>query len=204
MLQVKNLYKKYDEKIILDGINIQFNNKNITSILGKSGEGKTTLFRIITGLESLDSGEILTDSGDQIGMVFQDNQLYPHLSVMKNLVLPQNIILGVNKKNAKKHALNILKKLGIDDLVNSYPGRLSGGEQQRVAIARALVMNMNILLLDEPTSALDSSNTKKLVNLLLDLKMEGQTIIIITHDEEFAKIISDEIYTLENGKITEL
>jgi len=201
MIKVKELYKKFDEKVILEGININFKPKSITSILGKSGEGKTTLLRIIANLETYSSGQIEMDDLDKIGMVFQDNQLYPHMTILNNLVLPQKVVLGLSKIDSKKIALATLKKLGVEDLSNNYPGSLSGGEQQRIAIARALVMEKNILMLDEPTSALDSSNTEKLIQLLLGLKNEGKTIIIITHDSNFAKSVSDDIYILKNKKI---
>lgn len=201
MIKVKELYKEFDNKVILNGINIEFKSKSIISVLGKSGEGKTTLLRIIANLETYSSGKIEIGEMDKIGMVFQDNQLYPHISILNNLVLPQKIVLGKSKKEAKNLALGTLKKLGVEDLSDSYPGSLSGGEQQRVAIARALVMNNNILLLDEPTSALDGSNTENLLNLLMGLKKEGKTIIIITHDSIFAESVSDEIYELKSGKI---
>lgn len=201
MIKVKDLYKQYDNKIILEGVNIDFKPKNIISVLGKSGEGKTTLLRIIASLETYSSGKIEIDESDNIGMVFQDNQLYPHLTILNNLVLPQRVVLGKSKKDSRAIAYDILKKLGVENLSENYPGSLSGGEQQRVAIARALVMKKNILLLDEPTSALDGSNTENLLKLLVDLKNEGKTIIIITHDAIFADSISDEIYLLKNGKI---
>jgi len=201
MIKVKELYKEFDNKVILEGININFKPKSITSILGKSGEGKTTLLRIIANLETYSSGQIEMDDLDKIGMVFQDNQLYPHMTILNNLVLPQKVVLGLSKIDSKKIALATLKKLGVEDLSNNYPGSLSGGEQQRIAIARALVMEKNILMLDEPTSALDSSNTEKLIQLLLGLKNEGKTIIIITHDSNFAKSVSDDIYILKNKKI---
>ena len=201
MIKVNEIYKKFDDKVIRDNINISFKANSIISVLGKSGEGKTTLLRIIANLETYDSGSIEIDETDKIGMVFQDNQLYPHLTVLNNLVLPQKVISKTSKKTSKSIALDTLKKLGIYDLSNNYPGSLSGGEQQRVAIARALVMNKSILLLDEPTSALDSSNTNTLIKLLLNLKSEGKTIIIITHDSKFAEDVSDEIFVLKNGKI---
>lgn len=204
MITITNLDKSFSDKVILSNINVGFPNEKISVVVGKSGEGKTTLFRIIADLETYDSGEVLLSKEDKIGMVFQSNQLYPHLSVINNLVLPQRVIMKIPKELAIKNAVKILSSLGIDDLKNQYPSSLSGGEEQRVAIARALVINKNILLLDEPTSALDSENTLILINLLKDLKNDGKTIIIITHDSDFAKKVSDYIFELSDSKLRKI
>ncbi|MFK5882774.1 MAG: ATP-binding cassette domain-containing protein [Candidatus Izemoplasma sp.] len=204
MITITNLDKSFSEKVILSKINVEFKNEMISVVVGKSGEGKTTLFRIIADLETYDSGEITFCEEDKIGMVFQSNQLYPHLSVINNLVLPQRVIMKIPKELAINNAIKVLSSLGIEDLKDQYPSSLSGGEEQRVAIARALVINKNILLLDEPTSALDSENTTILINLLKDLKRAGKTIIIITHDSDFAKKVSDYIYELRDSKLNKI
>jgi polar amino acid transport system ATP-binding protein len=201
MLKLQNIKKSFKEKMVLNNINTEFKPNKITVITGPSGEGKSTLFRIITNLIKQDEGTIVKDDHDSIGMVFQNNALYPHYNVLNNLVVPQKVILRRKKSVAIQKSLETLKILDIDHLAYKKIATLSGGESQRVAIARSLVMDNNILLLDEPTSALDYENTKKLVDLLEDLKAIC-TIIIITHDTLFAEMAADYQCELRNGVLT--
>jgi len=199
MILVENISKAYGDKLILNSINLQFKQNNITVLLGKSGEGKTTLFRIIAGIEDQDEGKVIIDS-TKTTMVFQDNQLYPHLNVFNNLMTPQRVILKRTKKEATIISDDILKRLNIEYLKYNTVESLSGGEAQRVAIARALAMDKDIILFDEPTSALDRENINILIGLLKDLKKD-KTVLIITHDEEFSIGVADTIYRIENGEI---
>lgn len=199
MIKVENISKSYNDRLVLNNVNLQFQKNNITVLLGKSGEGKTTLFRIIAGIETQDEGQVLIDK-NKTTMVFQDNQLYPHLNVFNNLVVPQKVILERNKKEATRISEGILKRLNIEYLKYNTVESLSGGEAQRVAIARALAMDKDIILFDEPTSALDRENINNLIGLLKDLKRD-KTILIITHDEEFSFKVADIMYRIENGEI---
>lgn len=200
MIELRSVTKSFDQKSILEDVNVQFMENKVSVILGKSGEGKTTLFRMITSLESIDKGEIQLDENDKIGMVFQGNELFPHYSVMNNLVIPQRVILKRKKVEAIKKADKVLKRLNVSKLKNASVLSLSGGEAQRIAIARELVMDKNIILFDEPTSALDQDNIDILIKLLKELSID-KTIIIITHDLIFAEKVSDYIYKIENKKL---
>ncbi len=200
MLKLVNISKSFDDKVVIENVNMEFKANKISVIIGKSGEGKTTIFRIITNLIQSDSGYVSTDELDSIGMVFQGNELYPHFNVMNNLVIPQRVILKRNKKDAIANAQEVLSKLNISYLSKSFVKSLSGGEAQRVAIARELVMKKNILLLDEPTSALDEENTGILLSLLKELKKD-KTIIIITHDMKFATMVADDKFEIKNKKL---
>lgn len=201
MIEIMNLNKSFGENKVLANVNVIFPKNEVSVIVGKSGEGKTTLFRILANLDVQDSGTIKMIEENQVGLVFQSNQLFPHLKVINNLVLPLRKILKQSKKESYSKALKTLDLLGIEGLKEQYPSSLSGGEAQRVAIARALVMNQNVLLLDEPTSALDSENIDNLIKLITKLKNNGKTIIIITHDISFANRVSNSIFSLQNGEL---
>lgn len=209
MLEIKNLKKSFGSRVILDNINVTVKDGEILSIVGPSGAGKTTLLRCITGLEKADSGEFLidgksfdpqgTDTSDSvIGVVFQDFNLFPHLSVFDNIMLAPTMVLKQNKDEALSNAKKLLDQLGLDDKGKLYPYQLSGGQKQRVAIARALAMNPKILCYDEPTSALDPNLRKDVEKLILDLKSKGMTQLVVTHDMEFAKNIADDIFEVSS------
>lgn len=203
MITLNNISKSYDSVEIIKNISVSFQPQKITVIVGPSGEGKSTIFRIITNLIKPTSGDVQKDQEDSIGMVFQNNALYPHLSVLNNLVLPQRVVLKRSKVDAIKKAKNVLEQLAISDLLKKTISTLSGGEAQRVAIARSVVMDNNIILFDEPTSALDEQNTYKLETLLQELK-QTKTIIIITHDLPFANRVADISYQLQNKRLTKI
>lgn len=204
MLEVKNLRKSFGSRVILDNVNLTVKDGEILSIVGPSGAGKTTLLRCITGLETADSGQFLIDgqpfdpqgtaeSDRVIGVVFQDYNLFPNLSVMENITLAPVMVLKKDKATAQKIAKNLLDELGLDDKGDLYPYQLSGGQKQRVAITRALAMKPKILCYDEPTSALDPTMRQEVAKIILGLKKDGMTQLVVTHDFDFANKIADDI-----------
>lgn len=204
MLKLTNITKSFDGKTILDNLNLEVKDNSILSIVGPSGAGKTTLLRCIAGLERVDSGTFSLnnqpfDPYDEsvkervIGVVFQDFNLFPHLSVMENISLAPKLVLKQDQTTVQNNVNNLLEQLGLTSLKNQYPFELSGGQKQRVAIARALAMEPQILCYDEPTSALDPSLRDTVAQVILDLKKTGITQIVITHDPDFAKKIADQL-----------
>lgn len=204
MLEVKNLKKKFGTRQILNGVNFEVQDGEILSIVGPSGAGKTTLLRCVTGLESADEGEFLidgqafdpegTDTSDAvIGVVFQDFNLFPHLTVMQNITLAPTMVLKEDRQVAQAAGEKLLAQLDLGGKGDLYPYQLSGGQKQRVAIARALAMNTKILCYDEPTSALDPNLRDSVANLILSLKQQGMTQLVVTHDMEFAQKIADDV-----------
>lgn len=204
MLEVKNLKKSFGNRVILDDVNLTVKDDEILCIVGPSGAGKTTLLRCITGLDTPDSGEFLMDgkpfdpqgtgaSDRVIGVVFQDFNLFPNLSVMENITLAPTMVLKQPKNEAVKKAQELLAELGLSTKGNLYPWQLSGGQKQRVAIARALAMKPKILCYDEPTSALDPNLRKDVANIILSLKKGGVTQLVVTHDLDFAEEIADDL-----------
>lgn len=204
MIQIKNLSKAFSGKKILDNMNISLEKGQVLSIVGPSGGGKTTLLRCISGLETMDSGEIWIDeqqvdptkhqeATSQIGVVFQEFNLFPHLTVLENLMLAPTLVTKKAKEDVEITANQILAKLGLKGKEKQYPFELSGGQKQRVAIARALVMHPKVLCYDEPTSALDPDLRDSIAKTILELKDEGMTQIVVTHDHEFAKKIADQL-----------
>ena len=204
MLEVKNLKKSFGDRVILDNVNLTVKDDEILCIVGPSGAGKTTLLRCITGLDTPDSGEFLMDgkpfdpqgtgaSDRVIGVVFQDFNLFPNLSVMENITLAPTMVLKQPKDEAVKKAQELLAELGLSTKGNLYPWQLSGGQKQRVAIARALAMKPKILCYDEPTSALDPNLRQDVANIILSLKKGGVTQFVVTHDLDFAEEIADDL-----------
>ena len=204
VLEVKNISKSYKNKKVLDNFSLDVKKGETISIIGPSGVGKSTLLRCINGLETLEKGEIIIDNkvnkkkiskqaNLEIGLIFQDYNLFPQYTVLQNITLPLTRILRKSKDEAVSQARIILTKLFLQDKENSYPYELSGGEKQRVAIARAIATNPKILCLDEPTSALDPKLVKQIYNIIKDLANQGKAILIVTHDIEFAERISDRI-----------
>lgn len=224
LLKAENLQKKFDEKEILKGISLEVKEGEVVAIIGPSGSGKSTLLRCLTQLEQVNQGKIevcekimvdtFTGTGyaDKktlheivlgVGLVFQNFNLFPHKSVLKNIIEPQIKVLKIEKEQAKQKALALLKQMNLADRANSYPCELSGGQQQRVAIARALAQNPKILFFDEPTSALDPELTGeilKVIRSLADLKM---TMVIVTHEMAFARDVADRVIFMDEGVIVE-
>ena len=204
VLELKNICKKYNKIKVLDNFCLEVEEGKIVSITGPSGIGKTTLLRCINGLERIDSGEILIENKKignkfskeanlQVGLVFQDFNLFPQYSVLKNVILPLTQVLKVDKEEAIKTAKELLKKMNLLNKINSYPFELSGGEKQRVAIARTLAVNPKIICFDEPTSALDPKLIKQFGEIVKKLAYDKKAILIVTHDLKFANEISDRI-----------
>lgn len=208
VLEVKNISKSYKNKKVLDNFSLDVKKGEIISIIGPSGAGKSTLLRCINGLETLEKGEIIIDNkvskkqiskqaNLEIGLIFQDYNLFQQYTVLQNITLPLTMILRKSKTEAVSQARTILTKLSLQDKESSYPYELSGGEKQRVAIARAIATNPKILCLDEPTSALDPKLVKQIYSIIKALASQGKAILIVTHDIEFAEKISDRICKIE-------
>lgn len=208
VLEVKNISKSYKNKKVLDNFSLDVKKGEIISIIGPSGAGKSTLLRCINGLETLEKGKIIIDNkvskkqiskqaNLEIGLIFQDYNLFPQYTVLQNITLPLTMILRKSKTEAVSQARTILTKLSLQDKESSYPYELSGGEKQRVAIARAIATNPKILCLDEPTSALDPKLVKQIYSIIKALASQGKAILIVTHDIEFAEKISDRICKIE-------
>lgn len=202
MLELKNIKKSFSGRKILDGISLKVTDGEIMCIVGQSGGGKTTLLRCISGLERIDEGEMILDGRKfdpmsskeaLIGVVFQEYNLFPHLSVLENVTLAPKIALKKDPQAVEKEARQLLKKLALECKENLYPYQLSGGQKQRVSIARALAMHPKILCYDEPTSALDPGLRDKVRDIILSLKNESMTQIVVTHDLNFAREIADDI-----------
>ena len=197
--EVKHLEKSFEKVEVLKDINIQIGNGEVLTIIGPSGSGKSTLLRCATGLETPDSGEIVKQ-GD-VGLVFQNFNLFPHFSVLKNITDAPIKVQKRKKEEVYKEARELLKKMGLSDKENAYPCQLSGGQQQRVSIARALALNPDILFFDEPTSALDPELTAEILKVIRELAMEHMTMVIVTHEMNFARNVSDHVIFMDGGVI---
>ena len=207
MLELKNISKKFKDKKILSNFNLKVEENKILAIVGPSGGGKTTLLRMLAGLESIDSGEIIfngenlplneLEKRNLLGFVFQDFQLFPHMTVLENLVISPIQTMGIKKDEAEAKAIKLLEQLGLENHCNSYPHSLSGGQKQRVALARAMMIEPKIIGYDEPTSALDPELRLEVEKLILQNKKLGITQIVVTHDLQFAENIADDILKVE-------
>ena len=213
MLEVYHITKKYGNQDVLNDVSLTVHNGEVVSVLGHSGSGKSTLINCIAGLVNCDSGTITFDGKTQkdkssetyngIGMVFQEHNLFPHLTVLNNLTLGPVHVLGMSREEAEMKAYEYLDMVGMWERANEYPEVLSLGQRQRVAIARSLMMNPEYLLLDEPTSSLDSVSEAEVANVIRSLKKQNITIILVTHKVELAREISDRIIFMHNGTICE-
>lgn len=207
MLELKNISKKFKDKEILSNFNLKVEKNKILAIVGPSGGGKTTLLRMLAGLESIDSGEIIfngenlplneLEKRNLLGFVFQDFQLFPHMTVLENLVISPIQTMGIKKDEAEEKAIKLLEQLGLENHSESYPHSLSGGQKQRVALARAMMIEPKIIGYDEPTSALDPELRLEVEKLILQNKKLGVTQIVVTHDLQFAENIADDILKVE-------
>lgn len=207
MLELKNISKRFGEKQIISDLNLKVPEKQILAIVGPSGGGKTTLLRMLAGLETIDSGDIIyngeelpldeLEKRNLLGFVFQDFQLFPHLTVLENLILSPIKTKNVAKEDAEKKAISLLNRLGLAEHVNAYPYSLSGGQKQRVALARAMMIDPEIIGYDEPTSALDPELRLEVEKLILQNRELGMTQIVVTHDLQFAENIADTILKVQ-------
>jgi len=216
IISVDNVIKKFGDFVALNGVSSKIYEKEVVVVLGPSGSGKSTFIRTINGLEPHDSGTIkiggteinnnlknLQEVRSNVGMVFQQFNLFPHLSVLDNITLAPQKVKGVNKGEAHEIAMSLLKRVGIPEQSEKFPSQLSGGQQQRVAIARALAMKPKIMLFDEPTSALDPEMIKEVLEVMTELAESGMTMIVVTHEMGFAKNVADRFLFFDQGKIIE-
>ena len=224
MLEAKNIRKSVAAAEILKGISFTLDKGQVLSIIGPSGSGKSTLLRIVTQLEKADGGSLVIDdiplfsdipSGcvynkenmkaaeRKTGLVFQNFNLFPHFSVLRNITEAQRAVLKRSREESEAKAFALLKKMGLEDKAGSYPYQLSGGQAQRVSIARALAMDPEILFFDEPTSALDPELTREILSVIRELKEEKMTMVVVTHEMNFAKGISDKVIFMDKGVIVE-
>ena len=216
IISVDNVVKKFGDFVALNGVSSKIYEKEVVVVLGPSGSGKSTFIRTINGLEPHDSGKIkiggteisnnlknLQEVRSNVGMVFQQFNLFPHLSVIDNITLAPQKVKGVNKVEAHEIAMSLLKRVGIPEQSEKFPSQLSGGQQQRVAIARALAMKPKIMLFDEPTSALDPEMIKEVLEVMTELAESGMTMIVVTHEMGFAKNVADRFLFFDQGKIIE-
>lgn len=201
LLEVKNLKKSFDENVVLKDISLNVEKGEVLCIIGPSGSGKSTLLRCITKLDHEDSGDINFDG--TFGLVFQDFNLFPHHTVLKNITNAPLKVQKRDKAEVLKSARELLKKMGLEDKEDAYPHELSGGQQQRVSIARALAMNPDILFFDEPTSALDPELTSEILVVIRNLAAEHMTMVIVTHEMTFARNVADKIIFMDDGFIIE-
>ena len=216
LLTINNVVKRFDDTTILDGISFSVKKSEVIVIVGPSGCGKSTLLRCINALEPIQEGSITLD-GDviernsktlpllrqRIGMVFQSYDLFPRLTVLDNVLLAPCKVQKRDKEEVKQEAMSLLERVGLKEKAKSYPRELSGGQKQRVAIVRALCMHPEILLFDEVTAALDPEMVREVLDVMLDLAKQGRTMLIVTHEMQFARAIADRIIFLDNGKIVE-
>lgn len=216
MIKVKNLHKYFNDLHVLKGINLEINSGEVVVILGASGSGKSTLLRCLNYLEMKNEGEIWFDNQnidpkkvklnkvrEDIGMVFQHFNLFPHKTVIENIIEAPVIVRNIAKEKATEKGMELLKKVGLSDKAHVYPEKLSGGQKQRVAIARALAMNPKVMLFDEPTSALDPELVGEVLQVMKELAKEGMTMVVVTHEMGFAREVADRIVFLDNGVIVE-
>ena len=213
---VEHLVKKYGDNTVLNDINVSINEGDVVCVIGPSGSGKSTFLRCLNQLEEASSGDIIIDGANltdkntdinqvrqHIGMVFQHFNLFPHLSILENIVLAPTDLGRLSKDEAEKKALELLERVGLADKKDAYPDSLSGGQKQRVAIARALAMNPDIMLFDEPTSALDPEMVGDVLGVMKDLAKQGMTMVIVTHEMGFAKEVANRVMYIDGGNFLE-
>ena len=215
IIEVKNLKKQFGKNVVLDNINLEIKKGEVVSLIGPSGSGKSTILRSIIDLETITSGDILIEGNNlkdkkikkemllKTGMVFQTFNLFPHMSVRNNIVKTLELVKKMDKKEANKIAEETLEVVGLIDKIDNFPSELSGGQKQRVAIARALSLRPDILLFDEPTSALDPELVKEVLDIIRKLKNDKITMLIVSHEMNFVKEISDKVVVLDKGEILE-
>ena len=215
-VEMKNIYKKYGDFAASNNVSFGVEKGKLVALLGPSGSGKSTLLRTVNALEKAQSGSIMIDGVDimnpksdirkireEVGMVFQSFNLFPHLTVLENIILAPMKVKKMHKKEAEELGMKLLKRVGLEEKANQKPGQLSGGQQQRVAIARALAMQPKAMLFDEPTSALDPEMIKEVLDVMLELAKEGMTMLLVTHEMGFAKAAANKIVFMSDGEIIE-
>ena len=216
MIKVANLQKSFGQNKVLNGIDVEVKPQEVVVVIGPSGSGKSTFLRCINLLETITDGQVLiegmeiTDKGtninkvrEDVGMVFQHFNLFPHKTVMENIMLAPLKVRGISEEKARAKGMELLKKVGLEDKADAYPASLSGGQKQRVAIARALAMEPKIMLFDEPTSALDPEMVGEVLEVIKQLAREGMTMVVVTHEMGFAREVGDRVIFMDGGLIIE-
>ncbi|MDU5082929.1 amino acid ABC transporter ATP-binding protein [uncultured Tissierella sp.] len=216
MIKVKNLYKKFGNLDVLKGIDEDIKKGEVVVIIGPSGSGKSTFLRCLNLLENPSSGDIMfegksiTDKNtdinkvrEKMGMVFQQFNLFPHLTVLENITIAPIKVKNIASEEAEKIAMSLLKRIGLEDKAYNYPNQLSGGQKQRIAIIRALAMSPDLMLFDEPTSALDPEMVGEVLDVMQSLAKDGMTMIVVTHEMGFAKEVGDRVIFMDDGRIVE-
>lgn len=226
MIQLENVYKNFGSLEVLKGINLSVEKGEVVCIIGPSGSGKSTLLRSLNNLEKITSGKIfikdeliynrkddkdmlkpsqhkISEVCSEIGMVFQRFNLFPHMTVLENIMLAPRVVKKIPQDNAREYAMQLLDKVGLSDKADVYPSKLSGGQQQRVAIARALATKPEIMLFDEPTSALDPELVSEVLEVMSSLALEGMTMLVVTHEMGFAREVANRVIFMDNGEIVE-
>ena len=216
VIELKNVNKHFGNLHVLKDISLRVHKGEVVVIIGPSGSGKSTLCRTINRLETIDSGEILVDGvllpeegkelaglRSQIGMVFQSFNLFAHMTVLDNMTLAPVDVLKRKRRDAREEAMRLLERVGVADQANKVPAQLSGGQQQRAAIARALMMHPKAMLFDEPTSALDPEMIGEVLNVMTELAADGMTMLIVTHEMNFARRVADRVIFMDGGRIVE-
>ena len=216
MIEMVDVHKQFGDLEVIKGIDLTVQAGEVVSVIGSSGSGKSTLLRCINNLEKITSGKIIVDNiplndhkaniahiKREVGMVFQQFNLFPHMTVLENITVAPIHVLKRPKKEVEEEAVKLLKKVGLEEKKNDYPKKLSGGQQQRVAIARALAMRPKVMLFDEPTSALDPELVGEVLQVIRKVAEEGMTMVVVTHEMNFAKEVADRVVFMANGRIEE-
>ena len=216
LIQVKNLYKKFDQKDVLKNISVNINEGDVVCVIGPSGSGKSTFLRCLNRLEEPTGGHILFDGADicdprtdidlhrqKMGMVFQQFNLFPHMTILKNLTVAPMSLQKKSQEEAEGYSLQLLERVGLQDRAADYPSQLSGGQQQRIAIVRALCMKPEVMLFDEPTSALDPEMVGEVLNVMRDLAAQKMTMVVVTHEMGFAREVASRVMFLDDGDFLE-
>ena len=218
IVQIAGLYKSFGDNQVLKGIDLNIQAGEVIAIIGKSGSGKSTLLRCINGLESFDSGTLTVDQcpllyqnagamrklRQHVGMIFQSFNLFPHLTIGRNIILAPGLVKNISKEDGRLQAQKLLERVGLIGKFDAFPDQLSGGQQQRVAIARALAMNPSVLLCDEITSALDPELVGEVLLVVESLAQEGMTLLMVTHEMSFARRVSDRVVFMHQGRVHEI
>ena len=216
MIKVQNLNKSFNKNVVLKDINLEVNKGEVVAIIGPSGSGKSTLLRCMNLLETPSNGKVIFEGKElthkninlnelrqKMGMVFQNFNLFPHKTVIENVILAPKLLKKVDLKKLEIEGKALLKKVGLEEKANAYPSQLSGGQKQRVAIARALAMHPDVILFDEPTSALDPEVVYEVLKVMKDLAKEGMTMVVVTHEMGFAKDVGDKVIFMADGYVVE-
>lgn len=216
IIDVKGLQKSFGDNEVLKGIDLELEKGEVVCVIGPSGSGKSTFLRCLNRLEAINGGQVLVAGDDisdenidintareNIGMVFQDFNLFPHYTVEENITIAPIEVHGQSKEEAKEKAYNLLKRVGLEDKLHAYPDSLSGGQKQRVAMARALAMDPNVMLFDEPTSALDVEMVGEVLEVMKDLADSGMSMVVVTHEMGFAREVADRVIFMDDGYIVE-